>query len=635
MRKKVLSFLIALLMIITFIIPQSGIAFAQDNNGNYEEGQAVVINPLYEGVVDEADLVQPDNNGLETYSITPTYTTYRAAGEYISECMENREETIELTFVPAAGETYGSGETYEQLFNSGFDVEYDTDGTKGDSLMWVWGGYGVSYRGNYSGGYTYIYTVTYYTTKAQEDELVVAIDNALDEMNLEGKSDYQKTKIMHDYILEHVTYDYTHLNDDKYTLKQTAYAGLINGTCVCSGYAILFYKFCRLEDIDVRVITGMGNGGYHAWNIVQIGDYFYNVDTTWDDGGWGYTYFLKCEANFTDHVRDDELKTAAFNARYPMCFADYSEDSYIIRYDGNGASSGNMSGAIYKYGTTYNLSGNTYARDNYKFTGWNTKADGTGTAYTDKQQINLLSTDNVPSTLYAQWKKTTYTITYNLNGGVNNSANLNKYVSGTAVTLRNPTKTGYTFGGWYTNSSFKGNRVTAINVNSKSNIVLYAKWTDIRYTITYKLNGGKNSKSNLSYYYTSNPTRTLSNPTRTGYKFAGWYTNKSFKGSKVTSIKIKSIGNVVLYAKWTPITYTVKFNGNRATKGSMSKMTSVKYGSSYRLKTNKFTRKGYVFTGWNTKSNGKGKKIKNKAAIKNLTTRNKGTVTLYAIWKKK
>ena len=67
----------------------------------------------------------------------------------------------------------------------------------------------------------------------------------------------------------------------------------------------------------------------------------------------------------------------------------------------------------------------------------------------------------------------------------------------------------------------------------------------------------------------------------------------------------------------------------------MSILKSKSYGKSYELTANKFKRKGYTFAGWNTKADGSGKSYKNKANIKNLTSKNGKTVTLYAQWKKK
>lgn len=152
------------------------------------------------------------------------------------------------------------------------------------------------------------------------------------------------------------------------------------------------------------------------------------------------------------------------------------------------------------------------------------------------------------------------------------------------------------------------------------------------YTITYNLNGGKNNKSNPKSYSKKTKTIKLKNPTKMGYTFKGWYSDAKLK-KKVTSIKKGSTGNKVLYAKWTPNTYTIKFDKNGATSGKMSNKKNVKYGSPVKLGANKFSKKGYIFAGWNTKKNGKGKTYANNTSVKNLVSKNKGTITLYAIWK--
>ena len=76
--------------------------------------------------------------------------------------------------------------------------------------------------------------------------------------------------------------------------------------------------------VDARLISGCA-GGPHAWNIVKIGSYYYNLDATWDAGKSRYYYFLKNSSNFADHIRDVDYADAEFNRHYPMSSEDYSE----------------------------------------------------------------------------------------------------------------------------------------------------------------------------------------------------------------------------------------------------------------------------------------------------------------------
>ena len=131
-----------------------------------------------------------------------------------------------------------------------------------------------------------------------------------------------------------------------------------------------------------------------------------------------------------------------------------------------------------KYGTSYTLTANAFKKKGYTFTGWNTKKDGSGKSYSNKEKVkNLTSKDGGSVTLYAQWKKTKYKITYKLNSGKNSSKNPATYTYTTStITLKNPTRTGYDFAGWYSDSKYK-NKVTKITKGSTGNKTLYAKWT--------------------------------------------------------------------------------------------------------------------------------------------------------------
>ena len=113
-----------------------------------------------------------------------------------------------------------------------------------------------------------------------------------------------------------------------------------------------------------------------------------------------------------------------------------------------------------------------------------------------------------------------------------------------------PTKTGYTFGGWYTNSGLTGNAVTQITKGSTGNKTFWAKWTAVEYSITYNLDGGTNAAGAKTSYTIETADYTLPTPTKTGYTFDGWYTEAAFT-NKVTKIAKGSTGNKTFWAKWT------------------------------------------------------------------------------------
>ncbi len=132
-------------------------------------------------------------------------------------------------------------------------------------------------------------------------------------------------------------------------------------------------------------------------------------------------------------------------------------------------------------------------------------------------------------------------------------------------------------------------------------------------------------------------------PSRTGYTYKGYYAIKD-NGSEVQVIdsngKIISNEETIklfdspntLKLKLEPNKYTIVYNGNGATSGSMAS-TSMSYGTAQTLRKNTFVRDGYSFLGWNTQANGTGIAYSDEVVVNNLTTANEGTVTLYAQWK--
>lgn len=243
----------------------------------------------------------------------------------------------------------------------------------------------------------------------------------------------------------------------------------------------------------------------------------------------------------------DKINAEAFKRNVPVVVCPYL---YTIKFDGNGAAKGKMSEKACAAGQKEKLSKNKFEKKGYTFAGWNTQPDGKGTFYEENAYVkNLTKKADEVVTLYAQWKAAQYQITYNLNGGKNNKKNPKTYkITSKTIKLSNPSKKGYVFKGWYCDKKCT-KKVTSIKKGSTGKVTLYAKWAKEKYTITYKLNGGKNNKKNPKIYTITSKMIKLAAPTRKGYVFKGWYRDKKCT-RKVTSIKKGSTGKITLYAKW-------------------------------------------------------------------------------------
>lgn len=175
-----------------------------------------------------------------------------------------------------------------------------------------------------------------------------------------------------------------------------------------------------------------------------------------------------------------------------------------------------------------------------------------------EEYIKVLELESVELeiTLYAKWipEKETYTITYHLDGGTNNSANPSSLTDDESVTLLNPSRVGYTFIEWSIDVQVALNPITVIPVGTTSNVDLYATWEIIddgpsNYDITYHLNGGINNNENPSSF-SNDETTTLLVPSKEGFTFLGWYDNSTFSNDAISLIPVGVTLNVVLYASW-------------------------------------------------------------------------------------
>lgn len=138
----------------------------------------------------------------------------------------------------------------------------------------------------------------------------------------------------------------------------------------------------------------------------------------------------------------------------------------------------------------------------------------------------------------------------------------------------------------------------------EGDVTYYAKWTAIEYTITYNLDGGTNVSGNPAQYTVETGKITLVAPTKTGYRFDGWYTDDTYS-TKVTEIAAGSTSDVTLYAKWTINQYTITWetNGGNDLTGS-NYTTTADYGTAI-VRPDDPTKKAdaqytYTFGGWYT-----------------------------------
>jgi uncharacterized repeat protein (TIGR02543 family) len=266
-------------------------------------------------------------------------------------------------------------------------------------------------------------------------------------------------------------------------------------------------------------------------------------------------------------------------------------------------------------------------RPTYNFGGWNTASNGSGSNFTASTEVSA------DITVYAQWIGKTYTVRFNSNDGTDTTL-YTRTVTVPATTITeadfppDPARTGYIFAGWYNSTSEWASAFTASTIVEYDNVMVYAKWNEYSYTITFNNDGGTTA-ANPATKTVASPATTIdtlpAQPSRTGYNFGGWYTGQNGAGTAFTA-QTTVTSSITVYAKWDEYAYTVTFNNNGgdtaanpATKTVASPTTTI----DALPVSPRWTE--HSFMGWNTAADGSENSF-------TASTEVSADITIYAQW---
>jgi len=280
-------------------------------------------------------------------------------------------------------------------------------------------------------------------------------------------------------------------------------------------------------------------------------------------------------------------------------------------------------------------------RSGYLFDGkWYTDPECTQEFDFNTPIVNTFGEEHIYAlTLYAGWielEEGKYLVEFNTQGGSHVMSIPNVTGGSTISEPAAPVRSGYTFEGWFKDveGTTPWNFDTDVITESTT---LYAKWELVDYTITY-LDGENLADMPGSAPATYNvETETFALPApneKTGYTFEGWYTNPQFlPSSKVTSVTVNSVGDLTVYARFIPNTYSITLNPQGGSKGSET--ISVSYGSKLPASIVIPEKEGYSFQGFYQNTDGQGQQYYNRYGVRvfgdNWTTASDG-ITFYAYW---
>ena len=348
MKRNLLSIIISLVLL---LIAGECCAFAEER---IELETSTWVNPMYAEYVKDVEL---------TFRRPLTLTPSGAAETEEELAAMIRQKLVNRTGV-REDDKYPLTASFSVNYVSANDIQADA-GFQDRLLRLIYAHTGVPNEGDYlywhvplvnfggsrsaepvNGVYEYRLNIAamVYSTPGQERAVTQTVDTVLEQLNIEGKSDYEKAAAIYGYICDKVTYDYDNYNEfaarypmdetyDVYYKMFTAYGAAVDRTAVCQGIAQLLYRMLLEEGIDCRLIAGMANyrdlRENHAWNIVKIGNEYFDADATWDLGNSedSYKYFLLTDSDFeyggvhkrgADETLGIDFSAKSFYTEYPM-----------------------------------------------------------------------------------------------------------------------------------------------------------------------------------------------------------------------------------------------------------------------------------------------------------------------------
>ena len=377
--------------------------------------------------------------------------------------------------------------------------------------------------------------------------------------------------------------------------------------------------------------------------------------------GWTFVGWSKVKNGTVAYTDGQEVKNlTSIDGDTVTLYAVWKANTYKVSYNANqpkNASktvSGSVLDTTHTYDVSNNLRNNAYSLTGWTFTGWSTNPDANVAKYKDKASVkNLTDADGDVVTLYAIWKANTYSIAYDSNKPIKASNNAvgnmsnSKVTYDTDSTLPNNTYsiTGWTFAGWSINNDgnidFKDSAIIKNHLTSTDGdtVTLYAIWKENTYSISFDTNGGSFMDPIQAKY--DNNISTINIPTRKGYNFVGFFTDKNGKGTKyynedgTSTITYRTANDTKLYASWTPIHYNIELYSNGSYVGVIK---NVEYGK-LNLPSNtelKIYKNNFNFVGWNIYDDQNWSMYNaNKDYTVGLATIDGDTTTLYAAWMEK
>lgn len=360
----------------------------------------------------------------------------------------------------------------------------------------------------------------------------------------------------------------------------------------------------------------------------------------------GYTfggYYTAENGKGTQYFNETMASDKTWDKPYDATlFAKWTGISYQATLDLQGGSGGDTEIQV-TFGSAMPSGLAVPSKVEYNFDGYYAEVDGGGKQYYDKLMQSMTNWDqpNDTTTLFAKWFDNKSAVTLDHQNEANGSELVNAIYESPMPSASTPSRTGYTFEGFFAEPSGEGKQYynasmeSLLNWDQQGATTLYANWSAMSYQATLNLQDGTGTTTDISVTFGSPMPSSLTPPTRVGYTFGGYYLwqggrgTQFYDGSMASKTHWDKAGGRTLYAHWIGISYTVILDKQDGT-GETETVTAT-YGSSMPW-ANMPTREGYTFGGYYAAIDGEGTQYYNASMESMSRWYNLTNAILYAKW---
>lgn len=333
--------------------------------------------------------------GLVVYGFV-SYADERVANNYdelkncIYNSMLNRESSVTVKYTGADYKTIYQSINVDKLIN---EIKYiDNNNTSDDGIYMIKAAYdGFSFKSKIDNNNVYFtYNFTWDESSSELKHVNDQVNNIINQTGVMNMNNaYDRAVALKDYVENNITYCKTS--------KNTPYTALTSKTATCHSFSLLYYKLLTAAKVECYYVTGNVDLGWHAWNIVKLGDKWYNVDLAYNREYKDNKYAFKGTSSFSStHSYDAEFLTNEFLSKYNISQTDFNRNDYagndLIIID----SSNQQNNQINETQNNNNLKQNS--NDIIKTTVDNTSTENNTVQNTDIKQEKSQVYDNSPKT---------------------------------------------------------------------------------------------------------------------------------------------------------------------------------------------------------------------------------------------